>query len=105
MRCILAVFAALVATTSAWAQDQQWTLVQSIGDVTVEEPGVSKIAVKPNARLNEGATVTTGANGRAILTDGRSSITVSSNSRIELPAAGQFPVAGDEIGVARAAHR
>lgn len=87
MRYILAVIAALAANSAAWADDGRWTLIQSIGEVTVEEPGVSKIAVKPNARLNEGATVTTGANGRAILTDGRSSITVSSNSRLELPAA------------------
>ena len=87
MRALLAAFVLFAATPSAWTQTSQWTLVQSIGDVTVEEPGVSKIAVKPNARLNEGATLTTGANGRAILTDGRSSITVSASSRLELPAA------------------
>jgi hypothetical protein len=87
MRFILIALASLAAATFSAAQDGRWTLVQSIGEVTVEEPGVSRIAVKPNARLNEGATLTTGANGRAILTDGRSSIAVAPNSRIELPAA------------------
>lgn len=87
MRSFLIALASLAAASFSVAQDGRWTLVQSIGEVTVEEPGLVKIAVKPNARLNEGATVTTGANGRAVLTDGRSSITVSASSRIELPAA------------------
>lgn len=87
MRALIAAAVLIAALPGAWAQAGQWTLVQSIGEVSVEEPGVSKIAVKPNARLNEGATITTGPNGRAILTDGRSSITVSASSRLELPAA------------------
>lgn len=87
MRFVLIALASLAVASHGAAQDGRWKLVQSLGEVTVEEPGVSKIAVKPNANLNEGATLTTGPNGRAILTDGRSSITVNANSRIELPAA------------------
>jgi hypothetical protein len=87
MRVLLAILACIGFASSAVAQQGQWVLVQSVGDVSVEEPGVSKIAVKPNARLNEGATITTGPGARAILTDGRSAITVNASSRIELPAA------------------
>ena len=92
MRALFVALVSLAAASFSAAQDGQWKLVQSVGEVTIEEPGLAKIAVKPNASLSEGATVTTGANGRAILTDGRSSITVNANSRIELPAANEESV-------------
>lgn len=87
MRQLVPLLLLLTMSSAATAQEGRWMLVQTIGQVSVEEPGVTRVAVKPNARLADGATITTGTDGSAILTDGRSSITVKPNSRVNLPEA------------------
>jgi hypothetical protein len=84
------MFAILAAATlcfskSAVAADN-WTVVQAVGDVTViSAPGVTPIAVKPSAPLPDGATITTGPSGRAVLLRGRETIVMSPSSQVTLP--------------------
>jgi hypothetical protein len=82
---LAAAFSALVcAPASALAQDQ-WTLVQAVGDVSVTAPGATPVAAKASAKLPDGATIRTGESGRAVLLRGRETIVMSPQSVITLP--------------------
>lgn len=77
---VLAGFLAAPATAA-----DQWTLVQAVGEVSVAAPGATPVAAKPASPLPDGATVRTGATGRAVLLRGRETIVMSPLSAITLP--------------------
>jgi hypothetical protein len=77
--------AATFAFNGAWAQDGQWEVRRSSGEVWVAAPGVQKVALTPAAVLKPGDYIRTGQNGRALLVRGTESILISPNSAVGLP--------------------
>jgi ferric-dicitrate binding protein FerR (iron transport regulator) len=84
----LAIFAGMTAYFAAclpaFAGDE-WTLVQTVGEVSVTAPGATPVAAKPSMALPGGATVKTGQTGRAVLLRGRETIVMSPSSVLTLP--------------------
>ena len=67
------------------AQDNTWRVTRMSGDAWVASSGAQKASLSANATLNVGDSVTTGANGRVLLTRGQETILVSPNSSIGIP--------------------
>ncbi len=63
---------------------QDWMVSEAVEDVLVEHADSSASTAAVGDRLAVGSTITTSANGRAVLSRGDSSMTVSSNSEITL---------------------
>ena len=87
----LFVAAALIVQTFAVASTAEtaapsWLIVQKAGEVSVSTGGFFPVALKPEAVLPDGAVVTTGATGRAILRRGAEQIALDPKSRIVLAA-------------------
>jgi hypothetical protein len=87
----LFVAAALIVQAFAVASTAQtaapaWLIVQKAGEVSVSTGGFFPVALKPEAALPEGAVVTTGPTGRAILRRGGEQIALDPKSRIVLAA-------------------
>jgi len=74
----LCVIAALLSSTSAFAQSGPWVVSEKTGNVIVGKNGVTKVALQGN-KLSAGDTVKTGDSGRAVLTRGEQYLVVSSN--------------------------
>jgi hypothetical protein len=74
-----------LACTGASAQEAQWQVHRSSGEVWVASPGVQKAALTPAAVLKPGDYIRTGQNGRALLVRGTESILISPNSAVGLP--------------------
>ena len=83
------LFCALLAAGTAplaYAQPGDWIVGEAAGTVTVTEDGRSR-AVPRGTMIAPGATVSTGANSRAVVVKGKDFVTVSANSRVRIPAA------------------
>lgn len=99
---LLAVFA-LVGASGARAENDaaSWRIVQSIGDVTVAASNATIAKPKPGTLLPDAAVITTGTNGRAILSRQEQQIVLQPNSRLELaPDSGQRTVMRQLGGIA-----
>lgn len=70
---------------NARADENVWRIVESSGAIFVETEGVQPIALTPGDTIISGQKVTTGTNGRAILSNGGSTILVSPGSSLEIP--------------------
>jgi hypothetical protein len=84
-RVLYVGIAALFLLLPVNAAAEDWTIVQSLGAVSVDGAGFSPVAVRPNAHVPENATLTTGSDGRVILIRGQETIMVAPDSRITLP--------------------
>jgi nitrogen fixation protein FixH len=84
---VLALFVVLFFGTDVRAGE--WRAVEVRGSVTVQEPsmGLQQLSrsLKAGESISAGALISTGADGRAVLSDGRDAINVFSHSRIRLP--------------------
>ena len=85
---IVAAFFVLIATP-AFAKEgaPAWIVAQKSGDVRVLHNGVQPASVQVRAALSAGDIITTGANGRAMLTNGDDYVVVAPGSRLLLPKA------------------
>jgi hypothetical protein len=79
------VVALCLASTGAWAQDGEWQVRKSSGDVWVASSGAQQVALTPAAVLRPGDQIRTGKNGRTLLVRGDETILISPNSVIGLP--------------------
>ena len=61
-----------------------WHMVQATGDVSATSGSILAVALDPKAPLPDGAVISTGANGRAILKRGGEQIALGPSSRIVL---------------------
>lgn len=75
---------AFAATASAETADPSWRIIQKAGEVSVTTGGFFPVSLKPDVALPEGAVVTTGATGRAILRRGAEQIALAPRSSIAL---------------------
>lgn len=84
----LATFIAIFFATPAMAAaaSASWTIAQKSGDVRVLRSGKTPASVQIKARLLAGDVVATGADGRAMMTNGDDYVIVSPGSRVTLPA-------------------
>jgi len=80
--CLAALFA---TATPAVAEDEKWTVAEVTGAATVLSPMAATHALQKGEALQPGATISTGADGKVVFGDGKTTITVSVNSRITLP--------------------
>ena len=76
----------LVTTRAASAEDVKWTVTEVAGAASVVAPMAASHAVKKGDTLAPGATLTTGADGKVVFGDGKTTVTVSANSRLTMPA-------------------
>lgn len=84
---MLALVAMLLSAAPGRAADAgAWTLVESSGGVHVTFSGVRPVALTTGDEVGPGRKVTTDADGRAVLRRGKSTIVVSPNSALEVPA-------------------
>ncbi|MGZ8297874.1 MAG: FecR family protein, partial [Allosphingosinicella sp.] len=77
---------------AAFAATPLWRVTEAAGTVQVQHGGRTAAAVR-GATLEPGDTVTTGANGRAVLVRGQEYVIVAARTRLRLPAA------ADERGI------
>ena len=80
---VMALFACAFLAP-AWAQEAVWRITAQQGAVRVVEPGRAPAEAVTNAPLAVGASVTTGADGRATLENGQQRIVVTPNSRMTI---------------------
>ena len=77
------VVASLLLTAAASADE--WRIVQSSGEIWIGSAGVQKASLGPNEIVPGGATLTTGAGGRAMLTHGTQTMMVGPNAVVTVP--------------------
>jgi nitrogen fixation protein FixH len=82
--CFLALLSAIFIGTEVHAGE--WRAVEARGFVTVQEPSMESRRLKGGESVPAGALISTGADGRAVLSDGRDAINVFTHSRIRIPA-------------------
>src|SRR5262249_38540173 len=83
-----ALFAMLVTIwmgSSAVAQTAEWHVSKSSGEVWVATSGAQPVALRSDAVLKPGDTLSTGQNGRVLLARGAETILVSANSVVGIP--------------------
>ena len=83
---LISSLALLLCGTSAMAQSGPWTVSEARGQVQIRENAATRAAQR-GSQIPAGATVTTGANGNAVLVRGREFVTLRRNSQIRIPAA------------------
>ena len=80
-------FAAILALSGSVAvAEAGWTVARSSGQVWIGADAAQKISLRPNADLPAGATVTTGAGGRVLLTRNKEVMTIGPNAVVTIPA-------------------
>jgi uncharacterized membrane protein YgcG len=72
------------------AANAAWTIARSSGTVWIGSDGVQKTSLPPNGVLPEGATVTTGSNGRVLLTRNKEVMTIGPKTIVTIPADSLF---------------
>jgi collagen type III alpha len=80
------LMASLMLAPSAWAQQAEWRLVEVSGAVRLTAPGAVAVDARADMTAPRGTVVTTGANGRATLTNGTQRMVVAANSRVAIAA-------------------
>ncbi len=78
-----ALLIALLSTTSALAQAKAWRVTEIKGAVQIETNGVRRVANGP-MQIAPGDVVTTGRDGRVVLTQGQDFVLVAPNSRLRI---------------------
>jgi hypothetical protein len=84
-RILTATFV-LTAAPAFAADDGEWTVSKSSGDVWLTSTGAEPISLKQEAFLKPGDTIRTGKNGRVLLQRGEESMMITPNSVIGVPA-------------------
>lgn len=72
------------ATSAQAGADEAWRIVQSAGDVSVTAGDDSGTVIDPRTELPEGAIVTTGQNGRAVIRRGQEQVILQPSTRLVL---------------------
>lgn len=72
------------ATSAQAGTDEAWRIVQSAGDVRVSTEADAAMVVDPRTELPEGAIVTTGKNGRAVIRRGQEQVILQPLTRLVL---------------------
>lgn len=72
------------ATSAQAGTDEAWRIVQSAGDVRVSTEADATMDVDPRTELPEGAIVTTGQNGRAVIRRGQEQVILQPSTRLVL---------------------
>ena len=72
------------ATSAQAGTDEAWRIVQSAGDVRVSTEADATMDVDPRTELPEGAIVTTGKNGRAVIRRGQEQVILQPLTRLVL---------------------
>jgi hypothetical protein len=82
---VIALMLGLGFASSAQAEaNKAWRIVQSAGDVRVTNGDDEGKAIDPRMELPEGAIVTTGANGRAVISRGQEQVIIQPLTRLVL---------------------
>ncbi|MEW9856958.1 FecR domain-containing protein [Novosphingobium sp. M1R2S20] len=84
----LCTAAALLTSTSAFAQSGSWTISEASGRVILRE-GQAERSLSRGATVPAGGTVVTGPSSRAVMVRGEDFVTMSANTRIRVPEAAQ----------------
>ena len=79
--------ALLLMVTSASAESGAWRITEMSGTVRTSQPMAGVQLVSTGQTFDSGAVLSTGVDGRAVLTRGEQRIVVGPNSRMSLPAA------------------
>ena len=81
---LLTLQAACAGAASASDDRLLWHMVQATGDVSATNGAVLAVALDPKAPLPDGAVISTGANGRALLKRGGEQVALGPSSRVTL---------------------
>src|SRR2546423_11115491 len=84
--CVLATTLAFAASSTLAADNGNWSVSKSAGEVWMTASGVQQASLKPDEVLKPGDTIRTGRNGRVLLTRGEETILIAPNSVVGLPA-------------------
>ena len=84
--CVLATTLAFAASSTLAADNGNWSVSKSSGEVWMTASGVQQASLKPDEVLKPGDTIRTGRNGRVLLTRGEETILIAPNSVVGLPA-------------------
>lgn len=84
---LLALWLAAGAGPASAGSSSGWTLVQNVGDVVISAGLFQTVSLPNDATLPEGAIVTTGKSGRAVLRRGGEHIIVQPGTRLKLEVA------------------
>jgi hypothetical protein len=85
-RTLAAMFFLATASAAYAADDGEWTVSKSSGEVWLTGSGVQQASIKQEDVLKPGDTVRTGRNGRVLLKRGEEMIMVAPNSVVGVPA-------------------
>src|SRR5256714_14704495 len=107
--CVLATTLAFAASSALAADNGNWSVSKSSGEVWMTASGVQQASLKTDEVLKPGDTIRTGRNGRVLLVRGEETILIAPNSVVGLPAdkkdglsttivqqAGSVPVAAEK---------
>jgi hypothetical protein len=84
--CVLATTLVFAASSAIAADNGNWSVTKSSGEVWMGTSGVQQASLKPDEILKPGDTIRTGRNGRVLLTRGEETILIAPNSVVGLPA-------------------
>ena len=82
---LLTVFVLFCTGTAAIADDNNWHVSNTSGNVWVTVGGVQQASLSHSSILKPGDSIRTGQNGRALLVHGEEYMLISPNSAIEIP--------------------
>src|SRR5438876_6536059 len=84
--CVLATTLAFAASSALAADNGNWSVSKSSGEVWMTASGVQQASLKPEEVLKPGDTIRTGRNGRVLLVRNEETILIAPNSVVGLPA-------------------
>jgi FecR protein len=84
--CVLATTLVFATSSAMAAENGNWSVSKSSGEVWMTASGVQQASLKPDEVLKPGDTIRTGRNGRVLLTRGEETILIAPNSVVGLPA-------------------
>ena len=85
-RLLTATFVLAAASSAFAADDGQWTVSKSSGEVWLTNTGAQPASLKQEEFLKPGDTIRTGKNGRVLLKRGEESMMIAPNSVVGVPA-------------------
>jgi hypothetical protein len=86
LRALMAAMVLGAASAASAAEDGEWSVSKSSGDVWVATDGAQLVSLNQDGVLKPGNTIRTGRNGRVLLVRGEETILISPNSVVGLPA-------------------
>jgi hypothetical protein len=84
--CVVATTLVFAASSAMAADNGNWSVSKSSGEVWMTASGVQQASLKADEILKPGDTIRTGRNGRVLLTRGEETILIAPNSVVGLPA-------------------